>query len=74
MLKSKITQIGNSVGLVLPKELLEKLNVAKGDTIVFTESEQGYMISPYDPEVEADMQIARNLAKRYRHTLRELAQ
>ena len=46
----KLTSIGNSVGVVLPKELLARLKLAKGDTVYVTESPGGYRITPYDPE------------------------
>ena len=69
----KLTSIGNSVGVVLPKELLARLKLAKGDTVYVTESPDGYRISPYDPEFERSMEVARQVMKDRRAALRELA-
>jgi putative addiction module antidote len=73
MLALKITKIGNSAGLVLPKEALGKLKVEQGDTVFLTETPDGYRITPYDPSFEAQMTAARRIAKKRRHALRELA-
>jgi putative addiction module antidote len=69
----KLTGIGNSVGVVLPKELLARLKLAKGDTVYVTESPDGYRITPYDPEFERTMEVARQVMKDRRAALRELA-
>lgn len=70
----KLTQIGNSVGVILPKELLAKLKVAKGDTLFVTEAANGaVMISPYNAEFETQMEAARMVMKQRRQVLRELA-
>jgi len=69
----KLTSIGNSVGVVLPKELLARLKLAKGDTVYVTESPDGYRITPYDPEFERTMEVARQVMKDRRAALRELA-
>lgn len=73
MLKSKITTIGNSAGIVLPKEIMSKLRVGKGDTLCFIETSNGYEITPYNPEFEQEMDAARSVMRRYRNALRELA-
>ena len=73
MLKVKVTTVGNSVGVVLPKELLARLHVAKGDTLCVTETPNGIELSPYDAEFDAQMQAARKVMRRYRNALRELA-
>jgi putative addiction module antidote len=73
MLALKVTTIGNSVGLVLPKEALARLKVAKGDVVYLTEAPDGYRLTPYDPAFEQQMQAARRLMKRRRAALRELA-
>jgi len=73
LLKTKLTAIGNSVGVILPKELLERLNVAKGDTICITETPNGLELSPYDAEFEAQMEAGREGMRVYRNALRELA-
>ncbi len=69
----KLTSIGNSVGVVLPKELLARLKLAKGDTVYVTESPDGYRITPYDPDFETAMEAARKVMKERRAALRELA-
>ena len=73
MLALKITKIGNSAGLVLPKEALSKLRVVQGDTVYLTEAPDGFRITPYDPEFGRQMASARRLMKKHRKALRELA-
>ena len=73
MLTLKLTQIGNSVGFVLPKEAASRLKVEKGDVVYLTESPDGYRISPYDPEFEKQMRAAERIMKRRRNVLRALA-
>jgi putative addiction module antidote len=73
MLALKLTRIGNSVGVVLPKEALAKLQVEQGDTLFLTESPDGYRITPYDPEFGAQVDAAKAIMKRRRMALRELA-
>ena len=69
----KIAQIGNSLGVILPKELLAALKVAKGDTLIVSEIPGGFRITPYDPEVARQLEEGREFAKEYRDTLRALA-
>jgi len=69
----KLSQIGNSVGVILPKEVLARLKVQKGDTIFITETPDGYAITPHDPAFEAQMTAARKIMTRRRAVLRELA-
>lgn len=70
----KLTQIGNSVGIVLPKEVLAKLNLIKGDSVWMTEkSDSEISLSPYNADFAEQMKIARALMKKRRHVLRELA-
>ncbi len=69
----KITQIGNSLGVILPKELLTALKVAKGDTLIVSEAPGGLRITPYDPEVARQLEAGREFMKEYRDTLRALA-
>ncbi|WP_449369749.1 AbrB/MazE/SpoVT family DNA-binding domain-containing protein [Thiomonas sp.] len=70
----KLTQIGNSVGVILPKELLARLKLEKGDTVFVTEAANGgVMLSPYSAEFESQMLAARNVMKKRRNVLRELA-
>lgn len=70
----KVRPIGNSLGVVLPKETLARLNLKDGDTLFLTEAPDGSMrITPYDPAFDAQMKAAREAMGRYRNTLRELA-
>ncbi len=69
----KLIQIGNSVGLILPKEVLARLKLAKGDTVYLTDAPGGVNISPYDQEFSNQMDLARQIMKEHRDVLRELA-
>ena len=73
MFKLKLTQIGNSVGMILPKEVLARLKLEKGDTIYVTEAPDGYRITPHSAEFETQMKTAREIMKKRRAVLRELA-
>ena len=69
----KLTQIGNSVGVILPKEMLARLKLEKGDTVFVTDAVNGIKLTPYSPDFEAQMTAAREVMKKRRHVLRELA-
>ena len=69
----KLTQVGNSVGVILPKDALARLHLEKGDTVYMTETPNGYRLTVTDPSFEKQMTEARKLMKRYRNTLAELA-
>lgn len=69
----KLTQIGNSVGVILPKDVLTRLKLEKGDTVFITETPEGYAITPHDPAFETQMEAAREIMKNRRAVLRELA-
>jgi len=73
MIELKLTAVGNSLGVVLPKEALARLKLAKGDTVYLTDSPDGYRLTPYNPEFEAQMDAARKVMKKRRAALRELA-
>jgi putative addiction module antidote len=73
MIELKLTAIGNSLGVVLPKEALGRLKVTKGDTLYITEAPDGYRLTPYDPAFERHMSAARKIMKKRRAALRELA-
>ncbi|SNT20139.1 putative addiction module antidote [Ekhidna lutea] len=73
MRKAKVTTIGSSVGVVLPKEIMEKLKVEKGDTIFFVDTPNGIELTAYDVEFEEQMNAAKKVMKKYRNALRELA-
>ena len=72
-MKLKVTTVGSSAGVVLPKEVLTKLKVVKGDSIFLTESPDGFRITPYNPEFEEQMDLARKFMRERRDVLRELA-
>jgi putative addiction module antidote len=69
----KLTQIGNSVGVILPKEVLARLKLERGDTVFVTDTAQGITLTPYSPDFEAQMSVARQVMKKRRDALRELA-
>lgn len=69
----KLTQIGNSVGVVLPKEVLARLKLSKGDTLHLTETPGGIALTPYDPRFEEEVQLGREFMREYRDTFRALA-
>ena len=69
----KLTSIGNSVGVILPKELLTRLGVGKGDTLFAVETEGGIRLTTTDPDFTRQMEVAREVMKRRRAVLRELA-
>jgi putative addiction module antidote len=69
----KITRIGNSLGLILPKEVAAALGVEKGDNLNLASAEGGFRITPYDAAFEKQMQAARKIMKKRRKVLRELA-
>ena len=69
----KLTQVGNSIGLILPKETLTRLHLEKGDTLYLTETPNGYRITATNPDFEAHMTAARKVMKRRRNVLAELA-
>jgi putative addiction module antidote len=73
MFNLKLTQIGNSVGVILPKELLSLLRLEKGDTLYATESPEGVRLTPFNPQFEKQMELARQVMKSRRNVLRELA-
>ncbi len=69
----KLTAVGTSTGVVIPKDMLARLNVAKGDTLYATETPDGYRLTPYDPDFAAKMDKADDIMRRYRNTLHVLA-
>jgi putative addiction module antidote len=69
----KITRIGNSAGIVLPKELLAHLDVEVGDSVSVVTTPRGIELSTAEPDFEAQMAAAREVMARRRRALRELA-
>ncbi len=70
----KITTIGNSVGIVLPKEVLNRLHVEKGDSLYLLETPDGIQLTPYDQDFAAEMEAAKRVMKKHRDALRKLAE
>ena len=75
MPKLKLTAVGTSTGVVIPKEMLTRMNVGKGDVLYAVEEpDGGFRITPYDPGFAEKMEKADEIMRRYRNTLRILAQ
>jgi putative addiction module antidote len=70
----KLTTIGNSTGIILPKELLEKLRVGKGDILHVLETPNGIELTSFDPEFARQMDVAEKVMREDRDILRKLAQ
>lgn len=74
VLELKVRKVGNSVGVILPKQALTHLKVEEGDIVSMTEAADGSLrISPHKAEVARQLAVAQDVLKRYRNTLRELA-
>ncbi len=71
---AKLTTVGNSVGITLPKEVLAMLRVSKGDSLYLTETPEGILLSPYDPEFASIMDAAETVMREDRDVLKILAQ
>ncbi len=69
----KVTQIGNSLGVILPKEILARLKVEKGDQIFVTEAPDGLRLVSSDPGFAMQMKAAQEIMRKRRNVLRELA-
>lgn len=72
-MRLKITTVGNSAGVVLPKELLARLRLEKGDTLYVSELPDGIKLMPYDPAFEQQMAVAERVMRERRTMLRKLA-
>jgi putative addiction module antidote len=69
----KLTQIGNSLGVILPKEALTRLKLEKGETVFLTETPDGYALTPYDPSIDEEIRAGREFMKKFRDTFHQLA-
>jgi putative addiction module antidote len=70
----KLRKVGNSIGLVLPKETLARLNVKEGEALYLTEApDGGFRVTASDPDFARKMEVADSLSRRYRNALNELA-
>jgi putative addiction module antidote len=70
----KLTTVGNSTGIVLPKELLERLRVQKGDHLFVIETPNGIELTPYDPAVAEQLDVAERVMREDRDILKKLAE
>ncbi|HKS06804.1 MAG TPA: AbrB/MazE/SpoVT family DNA-binding domain-containing protein [Gemmatimonadaceae bacterium] len=68
-----VRAVGNSAGVTLPKDMLDKYAIAKGDTVALRETDEGILITPFDPDFAAVMEKAHEVSKKYRNALRELS-
>ena len=71
--KITLRQVGGSIGATLPKDMAERLHVDVGDEVFVVETDQGILITPFDPTFEAGMAAYKRTAGKYRNALRELA-
>lgn len=70
----KVTSIGNSLGVILPREVIAQLRVQKGDHLHVLVTPRGIELSPFDPSLDEQVELGRSVMKRYRSTLRKLAE
>ncbi len=70
----KLRQTGGSIAATLPKDMAERLHLAAGDTVLAVETDQGILITPYDPVTEEALSIAAEVSGKYRNALRKLAE
>ena len=73
-MKLKVTGIGNSAGVILPKELLARLRLEKGDELFALETPDGLRLTAFDPELAAQMEVAEEVMRKRRTLLHKLAQ
>ena len=69
----KVRHVGSSLGVILPKEVADDLNVKPGDTLYLARGEEGFRVVAHDPDFPTVMQSYRKIARRYRNTFRQLA-
>ena len=69
----KLTAVGTSTGVVIPKEMLSRLKLGRGDKLFVVETPSGYLLTPYDPDVERQVEIGKQVMRRYRNALRAMA-
>ena len=74
MQAKKLTNVRNSIGLVLPKEWLSRFNLAKGDAVYLVDTPNGFTITPYNPGFEQQVNAARKIIEQRRDVLKGLAE
>ena len=72
-MKLKLRSVGTSTGVILPKKLLDRLRLKKGDVLFASETPGGFLLTPYDPEVAKQVKLGLELMKQHRETFRALA-
>ena len=73
MKKLKLRKVGNSYGLTIPKELLEKYNIKEGEELYVLEGSHGFTLTTYDPDFEEWAVSFERTNKKYKNALKELA-
>jgi putative addiction module antidote len=73
MSKLKLTAVGTSTGVVIPKEMLQRMKVARGDFLHVSETAEGYLVTPYDPTVAEQVEAGREFMREFRDTFKALA-
>ena len=73
MFTLKLTQIGNSLGVILPKEVLVRLKLDKGATVFVTATPEGFALTPYDPTLEEQLKVGKEFMQDYSETFHQLA-
>jgi len=74
MTSLKLTAVGTSTGVVIPKEMLNRMKVGRGDSLHVVETPEGYLLTPFDPAVAAQVEAGRAFMKEYRDTFKILAE
>lgn len=72
-MKLKLRPVGTSTGIIVPKEMLVRMRVKEADSLFAVETPEGYLLTPYDPEVEKQLKLGREFMTEYRDTFRALA-
>ena len=72
--KLKLTAVGTSTGVVLPKPLLQRMKVERGDTLHVIETAESVLLTPYDPTIAEQVELGRAFMKQYRDTFKALAE
>ena len=74
MASVKVVAVGNSTGVILPKEIVQRLRIKKGDTLYVLETPNGIELTPYDREFAAQMEVAESVMREDRDVLKKLAE
>ena len=70
---TKVRSIGGSLGTIIPREILDEMHVQNGDELLVVKTDQGIMLTPYNPDFEEAMVAFERGRRKYRNALRELA-